>query len=743
MSGLTLTEKIIGLHLAPGSHAPGAPPPRQGDFVLVRPRRILTHDNSAAVIPKFNALFASGDGSAPLAPAIFDPSQPVLALDHDIQNLTSDNLARYAAIERFARAHNLPFHRAGSGIGHQLMLEQGHVLPGTLVVASDSHANAYGALGALGLPVVRTDAAVIWATGSTWWHIPPVVNVRLTNALPPGATGKDAIIALCSRFATEAQNAAVEFTGPGLHTLSISDRMAIANMTTEWGAIACVMQPDQSVADYLASRSIPALATAAGLAPDVDARYARTITLDLSTVEPSIAGPNRTDLVTPASELAAQRIRIDVAYLLSCVNARLPDLAQAADVVRGRHIHPLVMFYVAAASADIQREAETSGIWQSLLASGATPLPSGCGPCIGLGSGTLKPNQTAISATNRNFPGRMGDRSAQVYLANPAIVAASAIAGYITTPALLAEEEKRGNGEWAMGNGREEPSTGRKCDAISPPQPDEVRAERDRGGGVAMNARRNTAAVDQVRSSSIADCPLPIASSPFPTSSSHPRAILLPESDISTDAIFAGRHTYQSDMSPADMASVIFENLDPVGTPVITPHIRANDIVLAGRNFGRGSSREQAATALQHAGVAAVIAVSINATYLRNAINNGLLALECPDLELLLPQLTGRADSKHPRLGPPITLDLESSTLTLHTLTTSASAAPISLSLRPLAPFMRSLLSSGGMESWACATLHHTRPSAASAQSTPPSPRTHASPEAPAPSGMFALRSSP
>jgi hypothetical protein len=259
MSGLTLTEKIIGLHLAPGSHAPGAPPPRQGDFVLVRPRRILTHDNSAAVIPKFNALFAGEDAAPARTPSIFDPFQPVLALDHDIQNLTSDNLARYATIERFARAHNLPFHRAGSGIGHQLMLEQGHVLPGTLVVASDSHANAYGALGALGLPVVRTDAAVIWATGSTWWHIPPVINVHLTNALSPGVTGKDAIIALCSRFPTEVQNAAAEFTGPGLRTLSISDRMAIANMTTEWGAIACVMQSDQSVADYLASRSIPAL----------------------------------------------------------------------------------------------------------------------------------------------------------------------------------------------------------------------------------------------------------------------------------------------------------------------------------------------------------------------------------------------------------------------------------------------------------------------------------------------------
>lgn len=739
MSGLTLTEKIIGLHSAPDSHPPGAPPPRQGDFVLVRPRRILTHDNSAAVIPKFNALFTGDDAAPARTPTIFDRSQPVLALDHDIQNLTSDNLARYATIERFARAHNLPFHRAGSGIGHQLMLDGGHVLPGTLVVASDSHANAYGALGALGLPVVRTDAAVIWATGSTWWHIPPVVCIHLRGTLAPGVTGKDAIIALCSRFPTDVQNAAVEFTGPGLRTLTISDRIAIANMTTEWGAIACVMQSDEAVGAYLASHSIPTPASTGDLAPDADARYARTLTLDLSTVEPSIAGPNRTDLATPASELAARRIPIDVAYLLSCVNARLPDLAQAAEVVRGRHVHPLVTFYIAAASAEIQREAEARGIWQTLLASGATRLPSGCGPCIGLGSGTLKPNQTAISATNRNFPGRMGDRSAQVYLANPAIVAASAIAGYITTPALLVGGEtlhgKTHHRDTEITEKGVEPRDVKRHLGDTKAPGETRRSSWDVGRVPPVPAERSEAELVPPTSSPIAYCPLPIASST-------PRAILLPEPDISTDAIYAGRHTYQSDMSPADMASVIFENLDSVGAPSITPHISQGNIILAGRNFGRGSSREQAATALKHAGIAAVIAASINATYLRNAINNGLLALECPDLEQILPQLTSRADSPHPRLGPSVTLDLESSTLTLHVTSSTGSAAPLTLALRPLAPFMRSLLHSGGVEHWARSTLARTRNAGSSAEPTVSPPLAHTSPKNILLPSMFAVRSS-
>lgn len=714
MTGLTLTEKIIGSHRAPTSLAPGSQPseppaPRQGDFVLVRPRRILTHDNTAAVIPKFNALFAGGDESPAAASAMFDRSQPVLALDHDIQNHSSENLGRYASIERFAREHDLRFHRAGSGIGHQLMLEQGHVLPGTLVVASDSHANAYGALGALGLPVVRTDAAVIWATGSTWWHIPSVVNIHVVNALPRGATGKDAIIALCSRFPTEAQNAAVEFTGDGLRTLSISDRIAIANMTTEWGAIACVMQPDEAVSEYLASRAVDLRAPhAVHRSPDPDAHYARTITLDLSTVEPSVAGPNRTDLAAPVSELAAQRIRIDVAYLLSCVNARLPDLAQAAEVVRNRRVHPLVTLYIAAASADIQRQAEALGIWQTLLASGATPLPSGCGPCIGLGAGTLRPNQTAISATNRNFPGRMGDRSAQVYLASPAIVAASAVAGYITTPALLDEErthqrgtkntETRGCQADPRQSRREEAEQALKLNTTSPTQSMQPIAS---SPGVALRPTppRRTSACS--------------ATSGF---SSLPRAILIPEPDISTDAIYAGRHTYRNDMTPSDMASVIFENLDPAGAPSIAPHISRGDILLAGRNFGRGSSREQAATALKHRGVAAVIAVSINATYLRNAINNGLLALECPELDQVLPTLADLcADAHmvgelpHPRLGPTATLDLDSSMLTLHVTFTADPATRLTLPLRPLAPFMRSLLNSGGVEPWARAMIHHSQ----------------------------------
>jgi len=225
--GLTLVEKIAGRHadgLAAGTVV------RAGDFVSIHPRHVMTHDNTGAVIPKFKQIGAT---------AIADPAQPVFAIDHDIQNVTPENLAKYAGIEKFAHEHGIDFYPPGTGISHQVMIEQGYVVPGALVVASDSHSNLYGAAAALGTPVVRTDAASIWATGVTWWQVPKVAKVVLKGNLSPGVTGKDVIIALCGLFnKDEVLNHAVEFMGDGVTNLPMSARMTIANMTTEWGALA-------------------------------------------------------------------------------------------------------------------------------------------------------------------------------------------------------------------------------------------------------------------------------------------------------------------------------------------------------------------------------------------------------------------------------------------------------------------------------------------------------------------------
>jgi homoaconitate hydratase len=576
----TITEKIVQAHAV---DLPAGHEVRAGDMVTIRPRHVMTHDNTSAVLTKFRSIGAD---------RVADPSQPVFALDHNVQDTSDGNLAKYSAIETFAREQGIVFHPAGAGIGHQLMCENGFVLPGSLVVASDSHSNMYGALAALGTPVVRTDAAAIWATGRTWWQVPRTVRVTLEGRLRGGVVGKDVILALCGLYNSgEVLNAAVEFHGLGVAGLSISERMTIANMTTEWGALVGWFPFDEVTALYLrqrasllSSRGIPDRLTeamvagwrAAPLEPDSDAEYAAEIALDLSRVSPHVTGPDTVAISRPVVEIAAERIAVDKAYLLSCVNSRFDDLAEAAEVLRGRRVAEGVELYVAAASAEVQAEAEAKGVWQALIDAGARPLPPGCGACIGLGVGLLEAGEVGISATNRNFKGRMGSRDAKAYLASPAVVAASAAAGHITGPGDL---------------GRSTPERAYRDLGWAPPA--RVVAIRD---GFPQRVRG--------------------------------RILLLPVDNLNTDGIYGKDVTYRDDLTPEQMATHAMVNYDPEFQS-IAEH---GDILVAGSNFGTGSSREQAATALAYRGIRMVIAASFSQTYLRNAFNNSFICLESPEL---------------------------------------------------------------------------------------------------------------
>jgi homoaconitate hydratase len=276
----------------------------------------------------------------------------------------------------------------------------------------------YGGVGCLGTPVVRTDAAAIWATGRTWWQIPPVARVEFRGKLRPGVTGKDVIISLCGIFnRDEVLNHAIEFTGlESIRTLDVDDRLAIANMTTEWGALSGLFPVDDVLLSWYRERikfhgpNHPRIFTARiddleayPIQPSPNATYAKYLTLNLSTLSPSISGPNSVKLSTPVSVLSQRNIPIQKAYLVSCTNSRLSDLQAAADVVRGKKIADGVEFYVAAASSEVQKQAEEGGAWGDLVEAGARTLPAGCGPCIGLGTGLLKDGEVGISATNRNF----------------------------------------------------------------------------------------------------------------------------------------------------------------------------------------------------------------------------------------------------------------------------------------------------------------------------------------------------
>jgi homoaconitate hydratase len=612
---------------------------RSGDYVSIRPAHVLTHDNTSAVMPKFAALGAD---------RVADPRQPVFALDHDIQNRDEANLAKYARIEAFARQHGVDFYPAGRGIGHQVMCEEGYAWPGTLVVASDSHANMYGGLGCLGTPVVRSDAAALWATGRTWWQVPPVARVTLAGRLAPGATGKDVIITLCALFnEDQVLNHALEFAGEGVAHLSIEERLTIANMTTEWGALAGVFPVDERTIGWLRGRvrdGHPRLtaarvdALAAGpVGADAGAACARTITLDLTTVQPYVSGPNSVRMARPAAALAREGVAIQKAYLLSCVNGRTDDLAAAARVLAGRRVAPGVTLYVAAASSEVQAESERRGDWAALLAAGAVPLPPGCGPCIGLGQGTLADGEVGISATNRNFKGRMGAPSAQVYLASPAVVAASAAAGRIAAPE-----------------------------------------------GVAAPADGPAGTVEVAGAPAAARAPVAILDGLPPRLAGG--LLFCPQDNLNTDGIYAGKYTYRDDLTPADQAAVVMENYDPGFRQLV----RAGDLLVGGFNFGTGSSREQAATALKHAGIQAVLAGSFNETYKRNALNNGLLVIEAPALVRALKARFG-ADRRTVRTGIDAEIDIAAS---------AVRAGGETYAIDPIGSVAQALVRAGGLDGW-------------------------------------------
>jgi homoaconitate hydratase len=673
---LTLIEKLATRHavgLKPGR------PTRSGDIITIRPTHIMTHDNTSAVMGKFKEIwkgveamaskaaglpslgFTGGVTATAIKPRIHDPRQPVFAIDHDIQNVTPENLGKYAKIEAFAREHGIDFYPAGTGISHQVMVEQGYVTPGSMVVGSDSHSNLYGAACCLGTPVVRTDAASIWATGVTWWQVPPVALCTLRGKLQPGVVGKDVIISLCGLFNNdEVLNMAVEFVGDAeaMRCLSMDQRMSIANMTTEWGALVGIFPFDEVLRDYLYGRAeyLARRGVRRFTRSDVDqwwtrrdelkadpgAHYAVELELDLSTVIPHVSGPDDVKTMTALPVIEKQHVKINKAYLLSCVNARLEDLREAASVVNGHKVASGVEFYVAAASAEVQKQAESEGAWQALVGAGAIPLPSGCGPCIGLGIGTLKAGEVGISATNRNFKGRMGDRDAKAYLGSPAVVAASALAGYICAP--KAFEPKQAQFSVKVHESSRETAPG------------------------SVNAEIIDGFPSQVKG----------------------RLIWLPIDNLNTDGIYSGKLTYRDDVPPAEMAAASFNNYDPNFVKIA----RRGDIVVSGRNFGTGSSREQAATCLQHFGIPCVIAYSFSETYKRNAFNNGFVVFECSALVEHLERSTphhcnGGASRALTITGPDIEIDYQRS---------SISFDGKQFAFPPLSPTAQELVVAGGAE---------------------------------------------
>ncbi|KAL3479440.1 hypothetical protein BJX99DRAFT_222117 [Aspergillus californicus] len=703
----TLTEKIVqqySVGLPEGKFV------KAGDYVTISPHRCMTHDNSWPVALKFLSIGAS---------RLHNPDQIVMTLDHDVQNKSEKNLKKYRQIEEFAIHHGVEFYPAGRGIGHQIMIEEGFAWPGSLVVASDSHSPMYGGIGSLGTPIVRTDGASIWATGKTWWQIPPVAKVTFTGVLPPGVTGKDVIVALCGLFNNDdVLNHAIEFTGSEetMQSLSVDTRLTIANMTTEWGALSGLFPIDDVLKGWMKGKAtLAAMGLADGpfkttaakrfthpiieqlfdnpMTADKGAKYGKELFLNLSTLSPYVAGPNSVKVATPLKELEAQNIKVDKAYLVSCTNSRASDIAAAAKVFKdaaeknGGKIPKIadgVNFYIAAASIPEQLAAEGTGDWQALLEAGATELPAGCGPCIGMGQGLLEPGEVGISASNRNFKGRMGSTDAKAYLGSPEVVAASALSGKLSGPGWY--ETPEGWTEVLRGEGdgiREEDRmiTGEQALEKLIGQMDDLIADGDR------RFAPETPAADEPGEALTELYP------GFPEVVSG-EIVFCDVDNNNTDAIYPGKYTYQDDLTPEMMASVCMENYDPD----FSTNAKEGDILVSGYNFGCGSSREQAATAILAKKIPLVVSGSFGNIFSRNSINNGLMGLEVPRLITRLRETFESGDKVLTRrTGWTLTWDVRRSLIEVQE---GANGPKWTQKVGELPANVQEIIAQGGLEKW-------------------------------------------
>ena len=416
----TVAEKILSAHVGR--------PVQAGEIVVAPVDGVMATDATA---PFAIRAFQEMGGVR-----LWDPERCSLVIDHatPAPNERVGNLHRL--MREFHQAMGGYFYDVGEGICHQLMVEDARVRPGDIFVGADSHTPTYGAVNAFGVGVGSTDLAAVWLTGKIWLKVPETLRLELEGRLPKGITAKDLVLFLVGKLGIAgATYRAIEYTGAAVHTLSLASRMTLANMAAEMGAKTGLVDPTGLELPYPFTP----------VHPDAGARYAAIHRFHLADLRPMVAIPHSPDQVTPIDQVAGQPVH--QAFIGSCTNARLEDLHMAAQVLAGKRIHSRVRLIIAPASRRVFNAALEDGTVQILSEAGATFITSGCGPCVGTHQGIPGDGEVVISSTNRNFRGRMGNPRALVYLASPAVVAASALTGAITDPAAILEEEGK---EWEL-----------------------------------------------------------------------------------------------------------------------------------------------------------------------------------------------------------------------------------------------------------------------------------------------------
>ncbi|MCR5675950.1 MAG: 3-isopropylmalate dehydratase large subunit [Lachnospiraceae bacterium] len=421
MSGMTMSQKILAKHA-------GLEKVQAGDLIEAGLDLVLGNDITSPVAIKEMEKFRK-DG-------VFDKAKIALVPDHFVPNKDIKSAEHCKIVREFAKKHDIDnyFEVGEMGIEHALLPEKGLTLPGDVIIGADSHTCTYGALGAFSTGVGSTDMAAGMATGKTWFKVPGAIRVVITGAFQPWVSGKDVILHLIGQIGVDgALYKSLEFTGDGIASLTMDDRFTIANMAIEAGAKNGIFPVDDRAIAYLKEHA-PGKTWEVFTADD-DAVYEQTITIDLGSLKSTVAFPHLPENAKTVDE--AGEIRIDQAVIGSCTNGRLDDLRVAAQVLKGRHVAKGIRCIVIPATQKIYLQAMEEGLLKIFVEAGAVVSTPTCGPCLGGYMGILASGEKCVSTTNRNFVGRMGAIDSEIYLASPAVAAASAVAGRIVTPAAL------------------------------------------------------------------------------------------------------------------------------------------------------------------------------------------------------------------------------------------------------------------------------------------------------------------
>ncbi|MHA1592135.1 MAG: aconitase/3-isopropylmalate dehydratase large subunit family protein [Candidatus Heimdallarchaeaceae archaeon] len=554
MTGKSFSEKIFSLKSGEDVSA--------GDIVYVEPDLVLSHDNSASIVKTFQKMGGK---------SILYPNRLIIVLDHDSPPTSAQLANDHQSIRDLVTEQNIAnFYDEGTGICHQLM--SNHVLPNMLVVGSDSHTCTSGAFASFAAGIDRTETAGLWLTGKTWFRVPETTKVTLLGKLPPGVYAKDCALYIMNKLGSAgATYQTIEFHGEGVKSLSISERMTLTNLASEMGAKTAIFPKDSILVKWLEEKhGVSNKREEETIWSDDDAIFIQEIVVNLSELEPLIAVPHQVDNASKISDL--DEIHIQEVFLGTCTNARLDDLLIAAAILKGEKIKTGVQFFVAPASREIYLEALEKEAIQTFVEAGATILSCSCGPCLGKGQGIPADGWNVISTANRNFLGRMGNKKSFVYLASPATVAASAIAGKIVDPRdYLKEDIKKATSSLEL----------------------EKRIKQTKTLVISSGEDRK---IDKTWNYSDID-------------------------DFNTDQMFAGSLTY--DIKSANGEKIVahlFKGLDES----FASRVQEGDIIIAGANFGCGSSREHPSVGLAFAGVKAIIVKSVSRIFYRSAINQGL-----------------------------------------------------------------------------------------------------------------------